>query len=454
METKNVIYLYTNKINGKMYIGQAVDFKSRHADHKCGKGIRDNSRIDLAFRKYGEKNFEIEILASAPNMGDDEARDYLNALEEYYIWKYNTFKDPNHYNLQAGGHNFGIKENNSLWKDEARVTKGGFTSKGNQVYNLRFQGKVLRRSINKEMLQKICDEINNHKMDVHSRDERAYVIKCGIASNGKQNYGIKHKGKIIKNSIFKDKLEKICDEINLKNKFDIPDNQLSINREAHVRKAGIATGEQRYAIEFNGETLKTSNNEEELQILCDEINSKGIEVFYQKEKEKSKKDKAVIAKSGINRQGKQTYAVNYNGKTVKTSIHKDKLEKICDEINTEGIEAFLEKKQKQKNKARVSKHSLRNGKQIYTILYRGKSIKTSVDKKKLEKICDEINTKGFDYFKQKEENKNKMARIVKNGFNDSGKQLYGIKYQKKIINISVDKEKLEKICNEINSNII
>ena len=47
-----------------------------------------------------------------------------------------------------------------------------------------------------------------------------------------------------------------------------------------------------------------------------------------------------------------------------------------------------------------------------------------------------------------------MARIVKNGFNDSGKQLYGIKYQKKIINISVDKEKLEKICNEINSNII
>ena len=27
-------------------------------------------------------------------------------------------------------------------------------------------------------------------------------------------------------------------------------------------------------------------------------------------------DKAVIAKSGINRQGKQKYAVNYNGKVV------------------------------------------------------------------------------------------------------------------------------------------
>ena len=47
-----------------------------------------------------------------------------------------------------------------------------------------------------------------------------------------------------------------------------------------------------------------------------------------------------------------------------------------------------------------------------------------------------------------------MARIVKHGFSDSGKQLWGIKYQKKIINVSVDKEKIEEICNEINSNII
>jgi group I intron endonuclease len=453
METKNVIYLYKNKINGNMYIGQAVDFKSRHTEHRCGKGIRDNSRIDLAFQKYGEENFEIEILASAPNMDDEEARDYLNALEEYYIWKYNTFEDPDHYNLQPGGHNFGINENHPFWKDEARVIKGGFTSKGNQVYNLRYQGKVLRRSINKEMLQKICDEINNHKMDVHSREERAYVIKCGMVSNGKQNYGIKHKGKIIKNSIFKDKLEKICDEINLKNKFDIPENQLSINREAHVRKAGIATGEQRYAIEFDGKTLKTSNNKEELQLLCDEINTKGIEVFYQKEKENSKKDKAVIAKSGINRQGKQKYAVNYNGKTVKTSINKEKLEIICDDININGIEAFLEKKRQKKIKARLGKSGFRNGKRQYNILYNGKSIKCSVNKDELEKLCEIINTKGIGEFYKIENDKKNKARIVKHGFGDSGKQLYAIKYQKKIINVSVDKKKLEKICNEINSKI-
>lgn len=431
METKNVIYLYKNKINGNMYIGQAVDFKSRHTEHKCGKGIRDNSRIDLAFQKYGEENFEIEILSSAPNMDDEEARDYLNALEEYYIWKYNTFEDPNHYNLQPGGHNFGINENHPFWKDDARVIKGGFTSKGNQVYNLRYQGKVLRRSINKEMLQKICDEINNHKIDVHSRDERAYVIKCGISSNGKQMYGIKHKGKVIKNSIFKNKLEKICDEINLKNKFDIPENQLSINRKAHVRKAGIATGKQRYAIEFGGKTLKTSNNEDKLQLLCDEINTKGIDVFYQNEKDNSKKDKAVIAKSGISRQGKQKYAVKYNGKTVKTSIDKDKLEKICDEINTTGIEDFLDKKRQKKIKARLGKSGFRNGKRQYNILYNGKSIKCSVNKDELEKLCEIININGIEEFYKIENDKKNKARIVKHGFGDSGKQLYAIKYQKR-----------------------
>ena len=31
--------------------------------------------------------------------------------------------------------------------------------------------------------------------------------------------------------------------------------------------------------------------------------------------------------------------------------------------------------------------------------------------------------------------------------------MYAVKYQKKIINVSVDKKKIEKICNDINSNV-
>lgn len=447
METKNVIYLYTNKINNHMYIGQAVDFKNRHYDHKSGKGVVNNSRIDAAFLKYGEDAFDIKILASAPNMDNDEARDYLDALEEYYIWKYNTLKDENHYNLQAGGHNFGIGENNIFWKDEARVIKGGLTGTGKQSWGLRFKGKTLRRSINKEELLKICDEINNRNMDIHSKDERAYVIKAGMAPHGKQNYAIKYKGRILKNSVFKNKLQDICDEINLEKKFNIPKNQLSIINEAHVIKCGVATGEQRYGIKFEGKTIKTSSNEEELQELCNIINTKGIDEFCKLEAEKSKKDKAIIVKSGINRQGKQTYAVNYNGKSIKNSINKEKLEEICDEINSIGIDNYLEKNNT-KDKAVI-----RGRKGRYYISYNGKTIKNSVNREKLEKICDEINSLGIDKYIEKENRLKNEAIIVKGGIVSSGKQNYSIKHKGKIIKSSVDKEKLEKICEGINKRV-
>lgn len=445
METKNVIYLYTNKINNHMYIGQAVDFITRHYDHKSGKGIVNNSRIDRAFLKYGEDAFDIKILASAPNMDDDEARDYLNALEEYYIWKYNTFKDENHYNLQAGGHNFGIGENHMFWKDEARVIKGGLTGTGKQSWGLRFQGKTLRRSVNKEELLKICDEINNRDIVIHSKDERAYVIKAGNTSNGKQNYAIKYKDKILKNSVFKEKLEAICDEINLENEFNIPENQLSIINEAHVIKSGVATGEQRYKIVFEGQSIKTSNNEEELQELCNIINTLGIDEFYKIEEENSKKDKAVIVKSGINRQGKQKYAINYNGKSIKNSINKEKLEKICDEINSKGIDYFFKKNDK-KDKAIISES---NG--TYFIYYNGKTITSSVNKSKIKDICNDINVKGIDHYYTQKEKKSNEATVVKNGFSRQGKQQYAIKHNGKIIKISVFKDKLEKICDEMNN---
>ena len=54
-----VIYLYINKINGKKYVGQAVDFKRRHYTHIHGKrGLY----IDNAIHKYGIENIKIVFL--------------------------------------------------------------------------------------------------------------------------------------------------------------------------------------------------------------------------------------------------------------------------------------------------------------------------------------------------------------------------------------------------------
>lgn len=52
------IYLYTNKINGKQYIGQTIQpIQVRHYNH-----LHQNNYFDRALKKYGRSNFTLEIL--------------------------------------------------------------------------------------------------------------------------------------------------------------------------------------------------------------------------------------------------------------------------------------------------------------------------------------------------------------------------------------------------------
>jgi len=93
------IYKITNKINDKSYIGQTKQsnpYKRIQAHFRKTKP-RSKSLIWEAIRKYGNENFQIEILDNTV----DEI--LLNILEKEYIQKYNTF-NPNGYNLQLGGH--------------------------------------------------------------------------------------------------------------------------------------------------------------------------------------------------------------------------------------------------------------------------------------------------------------------------------------------------------------
>ena len=101
----NCIYMYTNKINGKKYVGQTTDFNRR-----CKQRMNDtfnNNKSDYYFpihnaiRKYGIDNFEITILKE--NL---KTQCLMNLYECYYIEKYNTLsKNGNGYNIADGGSN-------------------------------------------------------------------------------------------------------------------------------------------------------------------------------------------------------------------------------------------------------------------------------------------------------------------------------------------------------------
>ena len=93
------IYKATNTINGKSYVGQTVDYKTRIWQHQrcCEK---EDCKFHDAIKKYGFENFEWEILKTCTDKKE------ADKSERYYIEFYNSYRDGYNENKGgAGGHN-------------------------------------------------------------------------------------------------------------------------------------------------------------------------------------------------------------------------------------------------------------------------------------------------------------------------------------------------------------
>ena len=151
------IYCYVDNETGLIdYIGKDsyIDKNGRHNDHKSPS-------------KYNEQKFN-QVLQNNPtrweyqrlyecDIVDDET---LNQLEITFIERYNP-----RFNFTKGGegmtgykhsdetkqklrenHADFSRENNPSWKDYHRIIKEGFDN-GKQRYSIRYEGKVLKKSV-------------------------------------------------------------------------------------------------------------------------------------------------------------------------------------------------------------------------------------------------------------------------------------------------------------------
>ena len=135
------VYIHTNKINGKKYIGQTCQNPIKRWNN--GKGYETSPRFYNAILKYGWENFSHEIIAE--NLTLEQAND----LEMQLIAKYKTQDEKYGYNLDSGGHNtqhseetkrkIGISNHIALqgskWSEEHRqLMSEMFSGEGNPFY--------------------------------------------------------------------------------------------------------------------------------------------------------------------------------------------------------------------------------------------------------------------------------------------------------------------------------
>lgn len=100
LKGKSGVYCWINKINGKFYIGSAVDLNNRINDYfqKYYQIAKSSLPIIRAIWKYGFKNFALVIL-------EFKDKDALLSREDYYFQTLN----PEYNILKIAGNSLGYK---------------------------------------------------------------------------------------------------------------------------------------------------------------------------------------------------------------------------------------------------------------------------------------------------------------------------------------------------------
>lgn len=116
---KSGIYCIKNLVNSKLYIGYTVNFTDRKNSHfeLLRKKKHYNSKLQRAFLKYGEGNFQFEIIEKCE-------KEFLMEKEDYWCKFFNTHKDEFGYNISPTS-----PKENLYYKEKAKKISLALTGK-------------------------------------------------------------------------------------------------------------------------------------------------------------------------------------------------------------------------------------------------------------------------------------------------------------------------------------
>ena len=125
---KGTIYVITNKINNKRYIGITTrNLEQRWYEHKRKSVLMKNEfKLYPAMNKYGIENFIIEGIDTADSLNE------LNEKEIFYIKKYDTINSG--YKILPGGINSKHTEESKNKIRQARLKLGSPFNVGKILY--------------------------------------------------------------------------------------------------------------------------------------------------------------------------------------------------------------------------------------------------------------------------------------------------------------------------------
>lgn len=161
---KQGIYIFTNLVNNKVYIGSSLNLDKRCYEHYrlLRLNQHENKHFQAAWNKYGEENFEYRVLKEVDLLeSDEENNQNLRSIETDYIQQYKSYDSNYGYNFIPGG--IGTQ---NLPCSEEKKQKISKANKNREAYN---KGVPMSEE-QKELLRKIQTEKHGKAIDIYNID--------------------------------------------------------------------------------------------------------------------------------------------------------------------------------------------------------------------------------------------------------------------------------------------